>query len=688
MPAHKTEVSPQVEQFERIIRAAATTRSREWDNLEWPPALARLAQAEYRAALDSPLDLQVRSEAQTALKLAILPPLRSLIFDASHPTLRVAGLVMAMQFANPLVGRGAALDNTYTLEQLKGLTTVAGLADLFQEIGWFPKESRPERLPAETRSQFAELLAGLRQTPLDQTFAQLRNAGLTEWYSAVCALDRQKNGPLPQREAESALPPLDVPGVYVERPLELQRLNALAGDESRGLASVEGAAGMGKTTLVLAWARAVERTRIFYDGVFWVEGGGYADRAARLYARLKVTDDEDFNRWLRTRRALVIIDDPEDPALVAWLSQQKSVLAVVVVISRFSAWLEQAMPAPRRIYLAGLQVDEAQRLVAGLMAQTKGDAVDSKSVQQVGEQVAWNPHLLVTLAPQGDKLGWAEVLKVLRAKLDRPLDAADADFDQKVRRVLDISYERLTEDQQRWLRRLAGCVGRVSSFPLSAAQWALECSNEAEAASRLAGLIGANLIVRTRELDYPECAGERFTLHWITWRFLRDKSRQLGETFPVIPYQDFARAWFSPENWWRPTMRGSGSIWQSLLEPRLWLVPAAWVETRTLRGRLKVRQADLLKRYWSQEVSNLPLEVIAAAECLRQRSNALLSRRHYIPVIVILGIVLLVLAVLHASVWVALVMIVAIYLILEYPSMVHQTNYYRFLRRWLLRGKD
>jgi tetratricopeptide (TPR) repeat protein/DNA-binding XRE family transcriptional regulator len=271
---------------------------------------------------------------------------------------------------------------------------------------------------------------------------------------------------------------------FCGRHAELAAIDAAAGDAEAAVRPivVTGAAGTGKTALVIRWAYNARHR--FPDGQIFVNLRGYdpsspaqpADVLAGLLQAFGLPNADvpraldDRSALLRSllvdRRALVILDN------AATVEQVRPLLpgtgpAVVLVTSRDSLAGLVAREGAYRLDLAPLSARDAVDLLAALIA---GEP-DERDLGVLADRC---DRLPLALRIAAEAVGAGEGLSAVLAQLadDRQrLDLLDVPGDRRssVRAVFSWSYRRLTSQVARAFRLLAVHPGKDVELPAAAA---------------------------------------------------------------------------------------------------------------------------------------------------------------------------------------------------------------------------
>ena len=167
-----------------------------------------------------------------------------------------------------------------------------------------------------------------------------------------------------QDQIHAALPVERIPPHWIKPETAWTQLETLVAEGARGLASIEGVTGAGKSSLALAWGAWQEEAVTFANGVYWLPAGSNEDRWHWLYLKLGVREETQARRWLRDKRALLLIDDPTYRETIDWLMSLENVSCLIIITTRQGQWLSQvALPDARRIHLDGLTEAEGIQLL-------------------------------------------------------------------------------------------------------------------------------------------------------------------------------------------------------------------------------------------------------------------------------------------------------------------------------------
>lgn len=305
---------------------------------------------------------------------------------------------------------------------------------------------------------------------------------------------------------------------------------AVLNDGTSELSVVVGTAGVGKTALVVRWARQAQDR--FPHGTLYVNLRGYdpgtptkpGDVLADFLAALGISPDRIpphldaraalYRSALAGRQLLIVLDNACDVAQVRPLLPGGTGCTVVVTSRADLKGLEIADGA-RRVPLGLLSEPEAMQLVRTVLG-PRADAEPDGAVALVracaglplalriaAGRVATHPHLTIAeLVGQLESDRW-QVLSV------------PADELGEVRTVFDWSYRRLPDDQALMFRRLGLHPPHSISAPSAAAVYG-------------SGLDDARrLLVCLADQHLVEPSGRhRFTCHDLLWAYAADLAEQ------------------------------------------------------------------------------------------------------------------------------------------------------------------
>ncbi|MBE1493211.1 tetratricopeptide (TPR) repeat protein [Amycolatopsis lexingtonensis] len=301
-----------------------------------------------------------------------------------------------------------------------------------------------------------------------------------------------------------------------ESRLERDRLDA----QAVVITAVDGAGGIGKTTLALHWAHRIQDR--FQDGTLHVNLRGYGPgapvtpsdalsgflRALGIAARAIPSELEDQSALLRSllagKRVLMVLDNARSPEQIRPLLPG-SPGCMVVVTSRDSLTGLVITDAAHRLTLDLLDLPEALTLVTGILGDQRA-AAEPDAVRELIRLCARLPlalRIAATRAAAHPHLSVADVVAELADDHTR-LEILSETGDERaaVRAVFDWSYEQLPAEQARLFRRLGLHPGPDLTLPAAAA---VAKRSPAETRPLLAALVSAHLI--------EPAAGGRYRFH-------------------------------------------------------------------------------------------------------------------------------------------------------------------------------
>jgi tetratricopeptide (TPR) repeat protein/transcriptional regulator with XRE-family HTH domain len=327
--------------------------------------------------------------------------------------------------------------------------------------------------------------------------------------------------------------PADPPS-FVGRCRELDRLDrlVLAADGSARVATVSGAAGVGKTAFAVHWAHRVAGQ--FPDGQLSLNLRGFdvvgramcageairtlLDALAVPAGRIPVDLDAQVG-LLRSvvagRRLLILLDNARDAEQVRPLLPGTPD-ALVVVTSRDQLSPLVAVDGAYPLHLEPLSTVEARGMLAGRLGADQVDA-EPDAVDVIIEACARLPLALAIAAARVQQSGFP--VTAVAAELrdgSRRLDALDAgDQYSQIRAVLARSYTALSAPAARLFRLLGLHAGTDIAGPAVAS---LAGHPPSQARALLAELVRLNLL--------SEYAPGRYALHDLLAVYARDLARR------------------------------------------------------------------------------------------------------------------------------------------------------------------
>ncbi len=266
-----------------------------------------------------------------------------------------------------------------------------------------------------------------------------------------------------------------------------------------GAIVLSGITGGGKTTLAAGMVREPTISAAFPDGILWAsanQGNMLEDlcRQAGLAGRENEPWAVRWRRWSSepARRALVILDDVADAALLAPIAGGLGPQMALVITTQFgdavTAELAHWQPPAtiRRLDLEGLGQEDARRLFEHSLGREL-EANEVGRVSEVGELLGWHAGGLAFAAAQAREYGWDGLLAGLR---EGGLPS------ERLRRMVQCQWERLAVEQQADLSALVHYARGRGPFgsPYAMAAWNLKNVELTE--TRLTQLARAGLIER------------------------------------------------------------------------------------------------------------------------------------------------------------------------------------------------
>ncbi|MFI2488550.1 helix-turn-helix domain-containing protein [Promicromonospora kroppenstedtii] len=333
----------------------------------------------------------------------------------------------------------------------------------------------------------------------------------------------------PAGEAPAQLPA--PPSTFSGRAAELAELDDVltSPDGGHRCTVLDGAAGVGKTALVLAWAHA--RRGAFPDGQLYAELRGSAhgqpptadDVASRFLTDLGIPDAAVpssavartalLRHVLAARRMLVVLDDVASAAQVRPLLPGPGACTTVVA-SRHQLRGLSIRDGARHVGVHPLPDDDAARLVRTLLGDERL-RVAPRAVDAMVHRCCGLPLALRIACDHLTRRTTAQAPEALAAWLAEPapLDAfrtAD-DTECDLRAAFTASYRQVPDEAARYFRLLGVPPRTPLSRDAVAALWDLPL----QTSDRLmAELVAAHLI--------EEPAPGRYELHGLLWEFARE----------------------------------------------------------------------------------------------------------------------------------------------------------------------
>ena len=368
---------------------------------------------------------------------------------------------------------------------------------------------------------------------------------------------------------------------FTGRRQQLDALDAIAADASvvspvSVLSAVTGAAGMGKTALVVHWGHgAVGR---FPDAQLYINLQGYGSGEplsplgalsqllqALGVAREQVPVDEQtaiarYRAILADRQALVILDNASSAAQVRpLLAVGPRCMSIVTSRDRLAGLV--AMDGARRVAVDVLSHADATQLLASIVGAERVAAEPEPSARLV-ELCGGLPLALRIAAAalaEDPARSIADHVAVYESKDRLPLLAIDGDPESSVRTVLAYSYRRLDQAAQRMFRLLGVAPGSDIEVGAAAALGDLPVY---ATAAQLDQLAAAHLI--------EEHAPARYRFHDL----IHDYARELAaaEDAPAVRDAALDRVL----SWYVANADHAAD------QLRTWAPPASWVDPNVI----------------------------------------------------------------------------------------------------------
>ncbi|MER5393848.1 NB-ARC domain-containing protein [Saccharopolyspora sp. NPDC002686] len=321
---------------------------------------------------------------------------------------------------------------------------------------------------------------------------------------------------------------------FINRTVEQDALTTLlkgAGSDHTVLVStIDGLAGVGKSTLVVQWAHQVREQ--FADGELYVNLRGFdpaaepvppAEALAGFLTALGVAPEAvpaaeearaaQFRTLLHGRRILLVLDNARDAEQVLPLLPG-SPGCLVIVTSRQRLDGLVAHHGAQRLALATLTHDEGRQLLARYLGAERL-ADEPEDVEALLEHCAGLPLALTLVAVQAagePDLPLEELATELRDERDR-LDALDVGGRTGIRAVFSWSYRTLSPEAARLFRLLG--LPTSPDISLGAAA-ALAEVDQRRVRRVLAELCRAHLLTRR--------AGDRYVFHDLLRAYARERA--------------------------------------------------------------------------------------------------------------------------------------------------------------------
>jgi transcriptional regulator with XRE-family HTH domain len=332
----------------------------------------------------------------------------------------------------------------------------------------------------------SDMERGRSKGPQQRTVTALADALALAADARTQLIDLAREGRLRDHWSRTAAGPCELPRLvddFTGRAAELLWMSEwMYGESSPGVGLVgliTGAAGLGKTTLAVRAAHALEPS--FPGGVLFLDLFGTSQRPlaaddalGRLLSALGLADQQVpgdiqarasvYRSLLRDRRVLVVLDNAASEEQVRPLLPAGGAGRVLITARRLLAGLEGV----RRLVLGPLPPAEARRLLAGILGERA--ATDEESALTRLAQLCGGLPLALRII--GNRLvsrpEWdAAELAARLADEERRLDQFKAG-DLKIANAFGMSYEQLALPARGMFRRLAAVHGRDVDAPLAA----------------------------------------------------------------------------------------------------------------------------------------------------------------------------------------------------------------------------
>jgi tetratricopeptide (TPR) repeat protein len=416
----------------------------------------------------------------------------------------------------------------------------------------------------------------------------------------------------PVRVAAGPPPPRQLPAGtarFVGRTKELRRLDELHAAGERA-ALVVGAAGVGKTTLVLHWAHRMKRA--FPDGHLFLDMRGF-DRAGPMTmteavplllqalgqsARDMPVDLDAqlglYRSLLASRRVLLVLDDVADATQTrGLLPGESNCMAVMTSRKRLPGLV--AMDGVPRIGLDVFGRDEALDLLAGVVGPGRVRAEPEAADQLVDlcDRLPLALCVAMSWIADHDHRTIAQHVRELtdRGRLTRL--AMDGEPLSVVQAALDLSYESLPASVRRTFRLLS--LVSHADVPIAASA-ALAGASAIEAADHLDAMARIHLL--------RESAGRRFSGHGLVVEHAAQRSA-LEDT----PAERKAAVLRLMEYFLRSIVNAARACGF-----RADILPSEASDTQGTSAAAEFTTATAAKEWFDEEWENIALAVAHAAE--------------------------------------------------------------------------
>lgn len=298
--------------------------------------------------------------------------------------------------------------------------------------------------------------------------------------------------------------------------------------------AVYGMGGIGKSTLAAALAHDCHIRRHYYDGVVWLEVG-QTPTVASLQAALgghfgddrqNYTDEQNgvllLSKLLKTKRALVVLDDVWDPQIVAKFPVHGTGCRLLIT-TRSGKLARDVQGAD--IKLNALTPDEGARLMA---ERTGGDPTDP-NLRAISDFLDGYT-LAVALAAAQIAGGYADspddMLRLLKKRAEtepfKDLAVDENEKDENLALSLSLSYGALKTDDLRRRFRALGVFALDGTFDRTALAGVWGDADEDDTRAPLKALEGAGLLE-------PAEGADRYNQHRVLRAYARALLTEAGE---------------------------------------------------------------------------------------------------------------------------------------------------------------
>ncbi|GAA4051804.1 AfsR/SARP family transcriptional regulator [Nonomuraea soli] len=355
-------------------------------------------------------------------------------------------------------------------------------------------------------------------------FAELEQAVLADDPKLKLAAPAEAPAPPAKERTRSSFLPYDIPD-FAGRAAELDRLVAA---DQHPIVTIDGMAGIGKTTLAVRAAHSLAER--FPDGQLFIDlrahtaGQEPLPAAAALEALLRqlgltdipTTESERSALWrteLAQRRIIAVIDNATDDEHVRPLLPGVSSSLLLITSRRRLVGLDGA----HALSVDVLPDDDAGALFQGIVGERA--AAEPEAVREVLELCGYLPLAIrICAARLQHRPRWTVSYLAGRLNDERRRLTELSMSDRSVAAAFTVSYEQLDDAEQRMFRLLGGAPGRDIE-PHAAA--ALADISVFDAEDLLENLLDAHMLLQ-REPG-------RYTLHDLLREHARDLAKQEGD---------------------------------------------------------------------------------------------------------------------------------------------------------------